>query len=218
MDKRGLDHRLVIDAAIQLDLIAKVRGVSSAEIFFLRRNRMREKAESLIDEMRDKGHVTHALPFNVMMTLDLYEHQGDLLIKRERVFEQMRSDRSMDRIYNLLHKTKGEGSTQTAKIIGPGHTLLLTLELSREHIFKELKLTVENHREKGYAQERAFVQKYNGSIMKFATRHKKIVVITLYQVSNKPSTKAMQGLWPGMRLKRLQTASVIAAPGLNIEA
>ncbi|KAF9668713.1 hypothetical protein SADUNF_Sadunf14G0032100 [Salix dunnii] len=76
------------DAAIQLDLIAKVRGVSTAEDFFLSlpntfkdrrvygallnayvRNRMREKAETLIEEMRDKGYVTHALPFNVMMTL-----------------------------------------------------------------------------------------------------------------------------------------------------
>uniref|UniRef100_A0A6N2NKL7 Pentacotripeptide-repeat region of PRORP domain-containing protein n=1 Tax=Salix viminalis TaxID=40686 RepID=A0A6N2NKL7_SALVM len=76
------------DAAIQLDLIAKVRGVSTAEDFFTSlpstfkdrrvygallnayvRNRMREKAETLIDEMRDKGYVSHALPFNVMMTL-----------------------------------------------------------------------------------------------------------------------------------------------------
>ncbi|KAG6749268.1 hypothetical protein NC652_032537 [Populus alba x Populus x berolinensis] len=76
------------DAAIQLDLIAKVRGVSTAEDFFLSlpntfkdrrvygallnayvQNRMREKAETLFDEMRDKGYVTHALPFNVTMTL-----------------------------------------------------------------------------------------------------------------------------------------------------
>ncbi|GKV12710.1 hypothetical protein SLEP1_g23828 [Rubroshorea leprosula] len=76
------------DAAIQLDLIAKVRGVSSAEDFFLNlpdtlkdkrvygsllngyvRARMRDKAESLIEKMRDKGYVRHPLPFNVMMTL-----------------------------------------------------------------------------------------------------------------------------------------------------
>ncbi|KAJ9188554.1 hypothetical protein P3X46_003903 [Hevea brasiliensis] len=76
------------DAAIQLDLIAKVRGVSAAEDFFLRlpntikdkriygallnayvRARMREKAESMIDNIRNKGFATHALPFNVMMTL-----------------------------------------------------------------------------------------------------------------------------------------------------
>ncbi|XP_027335960.1 pentatricopeptide repeat-containing protein At1g02150 [Abrus precatorius] len=76
------------DAAIQLDLIAKVRGVSSAEAFFLslidklkdRRTygallnvyvhfRLKEKAESLLDTMKSKGYVTHSLPFNVMMTL-----------------------------------------------------------------------------------------------------------------------------------------------------
>ncbi|KAI5598382.1 hypothetical protein POPTR_002G139400v4 [Populus trichocarpa] len=84
------------DAAIQLDLIAKVRGVSSAEDFFLRlpntfkdrriygallnayvRNRMREKAESLIDEMRGKDYVTHALPYNVMMTLYMNINEYD---------------------------------------------------------------------------------------------------------------------------------------------
>ncbi|XP_068478267.1 pentatricopeptide repeat-containing protein At1g02150 isoform X2 [Phaseolus vulgaris] len=76
------------DAAIQLDLIAKVRGFSSAEVFFLSledqlknkrtygallnvyvHSRLKEKAESLFDTMRSKGYVVHALPFNVMMTL-----------------------------------------------------------------------------------------------------------------------------------------------------
>ncbi|KAK8635796.1 hypothetical protein V6N13_004514 [Hibiscus sabdariffa] len=76
------------DAAIQLDLISKVRGVSSAEDYFLQlsdtlkdkriygallnayvRARMQEKAESLIDNMRNKGYALHPLPYNVMMTL-----------------------------------------------------------------------------------------------------------------------------------------------------
>ena len=76
------------DAAIQLDLIAKVRGVSSAEKYFWRltnnlkekrtygallnvyvRARMKEKAESLLDTMMSKGYATSSLPFNVMMTL-----------------------------------------------------------------------------------------------------------------------------------------------------
>ncbi|OMO69623.1 hypothetical protein CCACVL1_19368 [Corchorus capsularis] len=77
------------DVAIQLDLIAKVRGVSSAEEFFLQlpdtlkddkriygallnayvRAKMRDKAESLIDNMRNKGYVMQALSYNVMMTL-----------------------------------------------------------------------------------------------------------------------------------------------------
>ncbi|KAK4798523.1 hypothetical protein SAY86_030849 [Trapa natans] len=81
-------HLSASDAAIQLDLIAKVRGVSSAENFLAKlpdslkdqrifgallnayvRAKLRKKAESLIDTMRDKGYTTHALPYNVMMTL-----------------------------------------------------------------------------------------------------------------------------------------------------
>ncbi|XP_019449936.1 PREDICTED: pentatricopeptide repeat-containing protein At1g02150 [Lupinus angustifolius] len=76
------------DAAIQLDLIAKVRGVSSAEEFFERLTnklkdrrthgsllnvyvhfRLKEKAESLLEKMRSKGYAVHSLPFNVMMTM-----------------------------------------------------------------------------------------------------------------------------------------------------
>ncbi|KAI4331866.1 hypothetical protein L6164_016819 [Bauhinia variegata] len=76
------------DAAIQLDLVAKVRGVSSAEEYFIRLTdnlkdrrtygallnayvwaRLKDKAESLFDTMRNKGYATHAVPFNVMMTL-----------------------------------------------------------------------------------------------------------------------------------------------------
>ncbi|XVF22852.1 hypothetical protein REPUB_Repub12eG0206800 [Reevesia pubescens] len=89
MNNRGERFRFsASDAAIQLDLIAKVRGVSSAEDFFLQlpdtmkdkriygallnayaRAKMRDKAESLIDNMRNKGYALHPLPFNVMMTL-----------------------------------------------------------------------------------------------------------------------------------------------------
>ncbi|KAL3516828.1 hypothetical protein ACH5RR_023730 [Cinchona calisaya] len=76
------------DTAIQLDLIAKVHGISSAEEYFLKlpdalkdkrtygallnayvRAGKREEAESLMDEMRDRGYACHALAFNVMMTL-----------------------------------------------------------------------------------------------------------------------------------------------------
>lgn len=89
MNNRGERFRLSSsDAAIQLDLIGKVRGISSAENFFLSlsdtskdrriygallnayvRARMKEKAESLLDRMRGKGYAIHSLPFNVMMTL-----------------------------------------------------------------------------------------------------------------------------------------------------
>lgn len=76
------------DSAIQLDLISKVHGISSAEDYFLKlpdtlkdkriygallnayvRARKKEEAESLMDKMRDRGYACHALPFNVIMTL-----------------------------------------------------------------------------------------------------------------------------------------------------
>ncbi|GER49392.1 pentatricopeptide repeat-containing protein [Striga asiatica] len=78
------------DAAIQLDLIAKLHGISSAEQYFKTipdasidnriygsllnafvRSKMREKAESLMDEMRNRNYTNTILPFNVMMTLYL---------------------------------------------------------------------------------------------------------------------------------------------------
>lgn len=89
MNSQGERFRLsASDAAIQLDLIAKVRGIPSAEDYFQRLSdtskdmriygallnayvqaRLKDKAESLFDEMRNKGYTTHSLPFNVMMTL-----------------------------------------------------------------------------------------------------------------------------------------------------
>ncbi|KAA8515830.1 hypothetical protein F0562_018559 [Nyssa sinensis] len=89
MQNRGERFRIsTSDIAIQLDLIAKVRGISGAEDYFLSlpstlkdkrtygallnayvQAKVREKAESLIDEMRNKNYAVHSLPFNVMMTL-----------------------------------------------------------------------------------------------------------------------------------------------------
>ncbi|CAJ2664958.1 unnamed protein product [Trifolium pratense] len=76
------------DAAIQLDLIAKAHGVSSAEGFFLNltnnlkdrrtccallnvyvHSRLKNKAEFLLDVMRSKRYLIHSLPFNLMMNL-----------------------------------------------------------------------------------------------------------------------------------------------------
>ncbi|CAJ2664959.1 unnamed protein product [Trifolium pratense] len=75
------------DAAIQLDLIARVQGVSNAEGYFMNltndlkdkrtygallnayvHSRSREKAEFLLDAMRGKKYL-NSLPFNLMMTL-----------------------------------------------------------------------------------------------------------------------------------------------------
>lgn len=84
------------DAAIQLDLIAKLYGASSAEQYFLNlpdvlkdkrvygsllnvcaQARMREKAESLMNKMRNRGYASYTLPYNVMMTLylNLEDHE-----------------------------------------------------------------------------------------------------------------------------------------------
>ncbi|CAA0842754.1 Pentatricopeptide repeat-containing protein [Striga hermonthica] len=76
------------DTAIHLDLIAKTHGISSAEQYFKKlpdglkdkrvyssllnayaRSKMREKAESLFDKMRNRNYTDHTLPFNLMMTL-----------------------------------------------------------------------------------------------------------------------------------------------------
>ncbi|KAL6498862.1 hypothetical protein OROHE_026462 [Orobanche hederae] len=76
------------DTAIQLDLIAKVHGISSAEQYFLKlpdtlkdkriygsllnsyvQSKMKDKAEFLMDDMRSKNYANHPLPFNVLMTL-----------------------------------------------------------------------------------------------------------------------------------------------------
>ncbi|KAL1339164.1 hypothetical protein AAHE18_U014200 [Arachis hypogaea] len=89
MDRRPERYRITpSDIAIQLDLIAKVHGAPSAEAVFLRlpdkaKNKrtygallniyvqfqLKEKAESLFDTMKSKGHAIESLTFNVMMTL-----------------------------------------------------------------------------------------------------------------------------------------------------
>ncbi|KAK9120997.1 hypothetical protein Syun_018614 [Stephania yunnanensis] len=89
MDTKGDRFKLsASDAAIQLDLIAKVRGIPSAEEYFSRLSRsltdkrtftallnayvgakMKDKAEALMEEMKTKGYDMHSLPLNLMMTL-----------------------------------------------------------------------------------------------------------------------------------------------------
>lgn len=84
------------DAAIQLDLISKLHGISGAEDYFDKLDdelidkrvygallnayvhaRKKEKAESLLVKMKDKDYANHALPYNVMMTLymNLKDHE-----------------------------------------------------------------------------------------------------------------------------------------------
>ncbi|KAD3336905.1 hypothetical protein R6Q59_028087 [Mikania micrantha] len=84
------------DAAIQVDLISKIDGVSGAEDYFKNlpddlidkrvygallnayvHTRKKEKAESLLAKMKEKDYANHALPYNVMMTLymNLKDHE-----------------------------------------------------------------------------------------------------------------------------------------------
>ncbi|KAH9627481.1 hypothetical protein KSS87_006172, partial [Heliosperma pusillum] len=84
------------DAAIQLDLIAKVHGIPSAEDYFTRVPekmkdmrlygallnayvgvKLRDKAETLMEQMKKKGYCVHPLPYNVMMTLYMKLHELD---------------------------------------------------------------------------------------------------------------------------------------------
>lgn len=132
MNERGDKYRMsTSDTAIELDLIAKVRGIPSAEDYFnnlpasskdkraygsllnaYARARMREKAESLIAEMKNKGYVTHALPFNVMMTLyvKLKDYNQVELIVSEMAEQQIPFDAYT---YNIWLSSRGShGSTE----------------------------------------------------------------------------------------------------------
>lgn len=83
------------DYAVHLDLIAKVRGLSSAEKFFqdlpdqmkaqststallhiYAQNKMSAKAECLVQQMSSNGFLTCSLPYNHMLTL--YVSTGEL--------------------------------------------------------------------------------------------------------------------------------------------
>ncbi|XP_065039247.1 pentatricopeptide repeat-containing protein At1g02150 [Musa acuminata AAA Group] len=84
------------DMAIQLDLIAKVHGISHAENHFSNlpdnlmdkrtygallnvygQAKIKDKAEAIMETMKSKGYASDALPFNVMMTLymNVEEHE-----------------------------------------------------------------------------------------------------------------------------------------------
>lgn len=78
------------DTAIQLDLLAKVKGVLKAEEYFFSlpdtlkdkrtygallnvyvQSKMRDRAESLMKKLQDNGYASYSLVFNLMMTLYL---------------------------------------------------------------------------------------------------------------------------------------------------
>ncbi|KAK9749154.1 hypothetical protein RND81_02G105800 [Saponaria officinalis] len=84
------------DTAIQLDLVAKVSGIASAEDYFTRvpdtlkdkriygallnayvGAKLRDKAETLMEQMRNIGYAIFPLPYNVMMTLYMKLNEFD---------------------------------------------------------------------------------------------------------------------------------------------
>ncbi|KAJ0435084.1 putative tetratricopeptide-like helical domain superfamily [Helianthus annuus] len=119
------------DAAIQLDLVSKVHGISGAEDYFKSlpnnlvdkrtygallnayvRARTVEKAESLLVEMKNKGYASHALPFNVMMTL--YMNLKDQERVESLVSEMTQTNIDLDLYsYNILISSRGsQGSIE----------------------------------------------------------------------------------------------------------
>lgn len=113
------------DAAIQLDLVSKVHGISGAEHYFKSlptdlvdkrtygallnayvRARMVEKSESLLIEMKNKDYANQALPFNVMMTL--YMHLKNQERVESLVSEMMQNNIDLDLYtYNIWISSRG---------------------------------------------------------------------------------------------------------------
>ncbi|KAL5973822.1 hypothetical protein ACLOJK_030480 [Asimina triloba] len=104
---------LSCDAAVKLDLISKVHGISNAEDYFSGlsdelkdkrthgallnayvRAKMKEKAETLMVEMQDCGYADEPLPYNVMMTLytNMKEYEKAISIFDEMQERGMRMD------------------------------------------------------------------------------------------------------------------------------
>ncbi|XP_076892580.1 pentatricopeptide repeat-containing protein At1g02150-like [Bidens hawaiensis] len=119
------------DAAIQLDLISKVHGISGAEDYFKTlpknltdkrvygallnayvRSRMLENAETLLVEMKNKNYASHALPYNVMMTL--YMNLKNQEKVEALVSEMMENNINLDLYsYNIWISSRGsQGSVE----------------------------------------------------------------------------------------------------------
>ncbi|XP_073125158.1 pentatricopeptide repeat-containing protein At1g02150-like [Henckelia pumila] len=132
MNNRAEKYRVgSSEAAIQLDLIAKLYGAVSAEQYFLNlpdtlkdkrvygallnayaQARMREKAETLMNKMRNRGYASHTLPCNVMMTLylTLEDHE-----KVESLVQEMKNEHiELDMYsYNIWLSSRGsQGSAE----------------------------------------------------------------------------------------------------------
>lgn len=132
MTNRAEKYRVTAaDAAIHLDLISKVHGISKAEEYFLSIPEslrmkelygsllnayahfgMKEKAESVFDEIRNCGYADrNPRPYNVMMTLYMKCKEHD---KVESMILEMDSRRILDVYsYNIWLTSRGyEGSAK----------------------------------------------------------------------------------------------------------
>ncbi|CAN0879565.1 Pentatricopeptide repeat-containing protein At1g02150 [Linum grandiflorum] len=119
------------DAAIQLDLVAKVHGVSAAEEYFDKapeflkdrriygallnvygRHKNKEKAESLFREMQEKNYAMHTLPFNVMMTL--YMNLKEYASVYKLIYEMSKKNIQLDLFsYSIWFTSRGyEGNVE----------------------------------------------------------------------------------------------------------
>ncbi|KAK3023103.1 hypothetical protein RJ639_043118 [Escallonia herrerae] len=118
MTKQGDIKLLDGDYAVHLDLIAKVRGMKSAEKFFedlpdrmkgqptctallhtYVQNKASSEAEALMEKMSEHGHLRYPLPYNHM--LSLYISQGQLE-KVPQIIKELKKNTSPDIVtYNL---------------------------------------------------------------------------------------------------------------------
>ncbi|KAK6940829.1 Pentatricopeptide repeat [Dillenia turbinata] len=121
------------DYAIHLDLIAKIRGVASAEKFFVDlpekmrgqaacsallhtyvQNKLSAKAEALMKKMKESGLVKNCLPYNHM--LSLYISDGELT-KVPEVIQELKNNTSPDVVtFNLwLTACASENDVESAE-------------------------------------------------------------------------------------------------------
>lgn len=143
MTNRGERFRLSPgDTAIELDLIARVHGISGAEEYFLKlpntlkdgrtygallnaygSAKLKEKAESLMAQMKERGYANRALAFNVMMTLYMHLKQYD---KVELTVSEMMNKKIRLDIYSYNIWLSSRGSHGSAERM--------------EQVFEQMKL------------------------------------------------------------------------------
>ncbi|CAH9097923.1 unnamed protein product [Cuscuta epithymum] len=117
-DRKDTYHASKKGAAVHLNLIYRVKGISNAEDYFMKlpehvkdnrvyasllnayaQSEMREKAESLFDEMKTRGFASTSVPYNVMITLYNKLKVNDQV---ERLISEMDSKNILDMVsYNI---------------------------------------------------------------------------------------------------------------------